>query len=267
VVAERVAIEKARWDAVVDRALAPSGADVPGQPEVIGAVLAATAPEDTVVQAAGSLPGDLHKLWRVRDPLGYHVEYAFSTMGYEIAGGLGAKRGFEALGDDRDVIVLVGDGSYLMLHGELATAVAERIKLVVVLVDNQGYASIGNLSESVGSERFGTRYRYRDPQRLDFERGDLLGVDLVGNARSYGVEVIDVAPGPGVTARLTDAVRRAKAAPGTTVVHVATDPFVGAPDGEGWWDVPIAEVAESEPVRRARDEYLRQRARQRPLLG
>ncbi len=152
-------------------ALAPTGSELPGQAEIIGAVQAASDPRDVVVQAAGSLPGDLHKLWRVRDPLGYHVEYAFSTMGYEIAGGIGVKRGLEALGDDRDVIVMVGDGSYLMLHSELATAVAEDIKVIIVLVQNEGYASIGHLSDAVGVERFGTRYRYRDPDDTQLRVG------------------------------------------------------------------------------------------------
>jgi 3D-(3,5/4)-trihydroxycyclohexane-1,2-dione acylhydrolase (decyclizing) len=144
--AGRIDRERREWNAVVDLALAPTGSELPGQPEIIGAVQAASDARDVVVQAAGSLPGDLHKLWRVRDPLGYHVEYAFSTMGYEIAGGLGVKRGLEAMGDGRDVIVMVGDGSYLMLHSELATAVAERIKIIIVLVQNEGYASIGHLS-------------------------------------------------------------------------------------------------------------------------
>ena len=156
------------------RARARPDAELPGQPEIIGAVQAASEPRDVLVQAAGSLPGDLHKLWRVRDPLGYHVEYAFSTMGYEIAGGIGVKRGLDALGDDRDVIVMVGDGSYLMLHSELATVVAEGIKVIVVLIQNEGYASIGRLSESVGAERFGTRYRYLNPDTLNFESGELL---------------------------------------------------------------------------------------------
>ena len=131
---------KADWDAVVDAALAPTGADLPGQPEVIGAVHAAMDPADVIIQAAGSLPGDLQKLWRVRDPLGYHVEYAFSCMGYEIAGGLGAKRGLLALGDDRDVVVMVGDGSYMMLNSELATSVMLGHKLILVLLDDDGRA-------------------------------------------------------------------------------------------------------------------------------
>ena len=158
----------------------------------------ASAPADVVVQAAGSLPGDLHKLWRVRDPLGYHVEYAFSCMGYEIMPvALGAKRGLDALGDDRDVIVMVGDGSYLMLHSELATAVAEGVKLIIVLIQNEGFASIGHLSEAVGSQRFGTSYRYLDPQKRSFDTGAYLPVDLAANARSYGIDVtVEIAPGP-----------------------------------------------------------------------
>lgn len=141
--AQRIAKEKAAWDAEVDKSFAPSGLALPGQPEIIGAVQASTSEKDVIVQAAGSLPGDLHKLWRVRDALGYHVEYAFSCMGYEIAGGIGAKRGLDAAGDDRDVVIMVGDGSYLMLNTELVTAVAEGIKVIVVLIQNHGYASIG----------------------------------------------------------------------------------------------------------------------------
>lgn len=265
--ATRIADEKAAWDAVAEDALTPTTRELPGQPEIIGAVQRASDPRDVVVQAAGSLPGDLHKLWRVRDPLGYHVEYAFSTMGYEIAGGLGVKRGLEALGDDRDVIVLVGDGSYLMLHTELATAVAESIKIVVVLIQNHGYASIGHLSETVGSQRYGTRYRYRDDTELAFDRGDFLPVDLAANARSFGIDVIEVAPGPDAAARLEQAVTTAKASSTSTLIHVDADPFVYAPDGEGWWDVPVAEVSDLESTRAARAEYVEQQKKQRPLLG
>ena len=221
-----------------------------------------------LVQAAGSLPGDLHKLWRVRDPLGYHVEYAFSTMGYEIAGGLGVKRGLEALGDDRDVIVMVGDGSYLMLHSELATAVAEDIKIIVVLIQNEGYASIGHLSESIGSQRFGTRYRYLDTATRNFESGELLSVvDLAANARSYGIDVIEIEPGADATRRLRDEVANAKARDAATLIHIRSDPFSYAPDGESWWDVPVAQTSELESTRQAHADYLERRRRQRPLLG
>ncbi|MFI5952919.1 3D-(3,5/4)-trihydroxycyclohexane-1,2-dione acylhydrolase (decyclizing) [Cryptosporangium sp. NPDC051539] len=271
--AATIAREKRHWDALADAALAPSapapsGSGRPGQAEIIGAVQSASDPRDVVVQAAGSLPGDLHKLWRVRDVLGYHVEYAFSTMGYEIAGGLGVKRGLQALDDDRDVIVLVGDGSYLMLHSELATAVAERLKIVVVLIQNQGYASIGHLSETVGSERFGTRYRYLDRDARNFESGELLTtVDLAANARSYGIDVIEIAPGPKAVAELGEAVKAAKAAVTSTLIHIESDPFRYGPDGEGWWDVPVAQVSESASTEQARAEYVEQRKHQRPLLG
>ncbi|MGW8430750.1 3D-(3,5/4)-trihydroxycyclohexane-1,2-dione acylhydrolase (decyclizing) [Curtobacterium citreum] len=260
--ADEIATRKAEWDAVVDAALAPSGNALPGQAEIIGAVQRASDPRDVVVQAAGSLPGDLHKLWRVRDELGYHVEYAFSCMGYEIAGGIGVRRA----APDRDAIVMVGDGSYLMLHTELVTAVAEGIKIVVVLIQNHGYASIGHLSETVGSERYGTKYRYLD-ETQSFENGDPLPVDLAANARSYGVDVIEVQPGPDVIADLEAAVRQAKANDHTTLVHVDSDPLVYAPDGHGWWDVPVAQTSTLPSTRQARTEYEQQVAAQRPLLG
>ena len=251
----RIETERTGWNAVVDTALAPTGRELPGQPELIGAVLAASDPRDVVVQAAGSLPGDLHKLWRVRDPLGYHVEYAFSCMGYEIAGGLGVRRA----APDRDVIVMVGDGSYLMLHTELVTAVAERLKIIVVLVQNHGYASIGHLSETVGSQRYGTRYRGLD--------GDPLPVDLAANARSYGVRVIDIPAGSDVPGQLSAAITLAKGSEGPTLIQVPADPLVYGPDGEGWWDVPVAETSTLASTAEARVEYLEQRKAQRPLLG
>ncbi|MBW8761273.1 MAG: 3D-(3,5/4)-trihydroxycyclohexane-1,2-dione acylhydrolase (decyclizing) [Microbacterium sp.] len=262
--ATRIAGEKREWDAAVDAAFAPSSLARPGQSEIIGAVQAATDPEDVIVQAAGSLPGDLHKLWRVRDPLGYHVEYAFSCMGYEIAGGLGAKRGALADGSDRDVVVMVGDGSYLMLSSELATIVAEGIKLIVVIVQNHGYASIGHLSETVGSERFGTRYRMQDDP-AQVER--LLPVDLAMNARSYGLDVVEIPATASAIDDLSAALAAAKASPRSTVIHIESDPLLYAPDGEGWWDVPVPEEASLPSTRRARREYEQRRTAQRPLLG
>lgn len=260
--ASEIASLKAAWDADVDGAFAPSGADLPGQPEIIGAVQSVSDPRDVVIQAAGSLPGDLHKLWRVRDELGYHVEYAFSCMGYEIAGGIGVRRG----APDRDAIVMVGDGSYLMLHTELVTAVAEGIKIIVVLIQNHGYASIGHLSETVGSERFGTKYRYLD-ETESFENGEPLPVDLAANARSYGVDVIEVQPGPDSIEDLKAALRQAKANDHTTLVHINSDPLVYAPEGDGWWDVPVAQTSTLPSTQAARAEYEQQVATQRPLLG
>ncbi len=260
---ELVAAERRAWNDVVDASFVPSGRDRPAQAEIIGAVQAASEPRDVVVQAAGSLPGDLQRLWRVRDPLGYHVEYAFSCMGYEIAGGLGVRRA----APDRDVIVMVGDGSYLMLHTELVTAAAEGRKLIVVLVQNHGYASIGNLSESVGGQRFGTRYRRYDETARNFQGPEPLPVDLAANARSYGIDVIEIAPGPEAIADLGRAMATAKASPTSTLIHVESDPLLAGPDGGGWWDVPVAETSATPSVQQARAEYEEARQAQRPLLG
>ncbi|MGH2490483.1 MAG: thiamine pyrophosphate-dependent enzyme, partial [Candidatus Limnocylindria bacterium] len=183
---EKVESLTREWSMEVDRLYSLGHAPLPAQSEVIGAVNEAAGPRDVVVCAAGSVPGDLHKLWRTRDPKGYHVEYGFSTMGYEIAGGLGVKMA----APDREVFVLVGDGSYLMLAQELVTAVQERIKIVVVLVDNHGYSSIGGLSRSLGSEGFGTHYRYRKDGAIGLDRegpqGETLPIDFVANAASLG---------------------------------------------------------------------------------
>ncbi|GAB3677009.1 3D-(3,5/4)-trihydroxycyclohexane-1,2-dione acylhydrolase (decyclizing) [Angustibacter aerolatus] len=254
--AERLARE---WDAVVTRCY-DAGADpesAPTQAQVIGAVEAASGPRDVVLCAAGSMPGDLHKLWRARDPKGYHVEYGFSCMGYEIAGGLGARMA----APDREVFVMVGDGSYLMLATELVTAVQEGVKLVVVLVQNHGFASIGALSESLGSQRFGTSYRYRGASgRLD---GDLLPVDLAANAESLGADVLRCTTLGG----LRDALARATASDRTTVVHVECSAQTGAPDSDAWWDVPVAEVSTLPSTQAARTTYEAARAAQRPHLA
>jgi 3D-(3,5/4)-trihydroxycyclohexane-1,2-dione acylhydrolase (decyclizing) len=247
----------AEWDETVERAYHLGHGPLPAQSEVIGVVNEVSEPRDVVVCAAGSMPGDLHKLWRTRDPKGYHVEYGYSCMGYEIAGGLGAKMACP----DRDVFVMVGDGSYLMMSQELVTAVQERIKLIVVLVQNHGFASIGALSESVGAPRFGTWYRYRNPDtgRLD---GDVLPVDLAANAASLGVRVLRAKGVDELRAALHDA----KAHDGPTLVHVDADPLVYAPSSEAWWDVPVAEVSELDATRQARKQYEAAKTNQRPYL-
>jgi 3D-(3,5/4)-trihydroxycyclohexane-1,2-dione acylhydrolase (decyclizing) len=191
------------------------------------------------------------------------VEYGYSCMGYEIAGGLGVKRG----APDRDVFIMVGDGSYLMMHTELVTAVAEGIKVIVVLVQNDGFASIGALSDTVGSQRYGTKYRYRDEEHNGFEAGERLPVDLAANAASLGIDVIRVEPAPDVIARLGDALARAKASDTATLIHVNSDPMLFSPDGEGWWDVPVAQVSTLDSTQRARVRYEQERTVQRPLLG
>jgi 3D-(3,5/4)-trihydroxycyclohexane-1,2-dione acylhydrolase (decyclizing) len=250
----------AAWDQTVERAYTLGHGPLPAQSEVIGVVNDVSEARDVVVCAAGSMPGDLHKLWRTRDPKGYHVEYGFSCMGYEIAGGLGVKMA----APDREVFVMVGDGSYLMMAQEIVTAVQEGIKLVVVLVQNHGYASIGNLSESLGSQRFGTRYRYRSGAaetggRLD---GDVLPTDLAANAESLGADVLRVA----TVEELRKALLQARASDRTTVVHIETDPLAPAPESESWWDVPVAEVSALESTQGARTTYDTAKRSQRTYL-
>jgi 3D-(3,5/4)-trihydroxycyclohexane-1,2-dione acylhydrolase (decyclizing) len=276
--AELVRTERARWTAVVDESFSVRNQPLPAQTEIIGAVNEAMDDQDVVICAAGSLPGDLHKLWRVKDSHGYHVEYAFSCMGYEIAGGLGVKRAtlHEAAAADlepnqgRDVVVMVGDGSYLMMHTELVTAVAERMKLIVVLLQNHGFASIGSLSESLGSQRFGTKYRYLEEGAHNFEDGEHLPVDIAANAASLGVKVLRVEPGPDAIKRLGAAVAEAKALPegsGPVMIHINSDMYLGSPDSESWWDVPVAEVSELKSTKTAYTTYAAQKSRQRFLLG
>ena len=246
-----------RWEQTVQAAYTRTHRPLPAQSEVIGVVNRVSAPRDVVVCAAGSMPGDLHKLWRTRDPKGYHVEYGYSCMGYEIAGGLGVK-----LADpDREVFVMVGDGSYLMMAQEIVTAVQERIKLNIVLVQNHGFASIGALSQSLGSQRFGTAYRYRNPAtgRLD---GDVLPVDLAATAAGMGADVLTAT----TTERFETALRQARASSKLTVVQVHTDPLVEAPSSEGWWDVPVAEVSALDSTHSARAAYERHKRDQKPYL-
>jgi 3D-(3,5/4)-trihydroxycyclohexane-1,2-dione acylhydrolase (decyclizing) len=256
--------DKREWDAAVDESFVDQKRDLPSQAEIIGAVQAASDPRDVLICAAGSLPGDLHKLWRVRDPLGYHVEYAFSTMGYEIAAGLGVARADKT----RDGIVMVGDGSYMMLHSELVTAVAERLKFITVLIQNHGYASIGHLSEDVGSQRFGTKYRFKNHETNSHEGDEKLSIDLAANARSYGVRVIEVAPGPNALADLSAAVKAAKAHEGGPVlIHINSDPLIYAPDGLGWWDVPVSAVSTVASTKQAYQDYAKALQKQKKLLG
>jgi 3D-(3,5/4)-trihydroxycyclohexane-1,2-dione acylhydrolase (decyclizing) len=253
----RVAELRSRWASEVERLFELGNQPRPAQSEVIGAVCAATGPRDVVVCAAGSMPGDLHKLWRTRDPKGYHVEYGYSCMGYEIPGALGIK-----LADpSREVFVMIGDASYLMLPSEIATAVQEGLKLTIVLVDNHGFASIGALSESVGSGGFGTRYRRRDPV-TDELTGDVVAVDFVANARSLGANAIRVK----TISELSEALRQARASTGVTAIVIETDTSQRVPAYESWWDVPVAEVSAVPSVQEARAAYEHQRPRERQLL-
>jgi 3D-(3,5/4)-trihydroxycyclohexane-1,2-dione acylhydrolase (decyclizing) len=244
--AGRIGALREEWDREVERLTHLGNRPRPAQSEVIGTVNAAAGPRDVVVCAAGSLPGDLHKLWRTRDPRGYHLEYGYSCMGYEIAGGLGIKQA----DPEREVFVMVGDGSYLIMPSELVTSVQEGLKLIVVLVDSGGFASIGGLSESVGSAGFGTRYRRRDPRTGQLSGAELV-VDYVANARSLGVHALEA----GTVEELAGALQTARRADRTTVVVVRSDPSVRVPAYDSWWDVPVAAVSEMPAVRAARKDY------------
>lgn len=242
------------WLIESDRVTAATGASPMAQAEVIAAVNRSAAPRDVVVCAAGSMPGDLHKLWRTSDPKGYHVEYGYSCMGYEIAGGLGVKMADPG----RQVYVMVGDGSYLMMAQEIVTSVQEGFPLIIVLVDSGGFASIGALSRSVGSGGFGTSYRYRDAVTGGLD-GGLLPVDLGANAESLGAALFR-ADG---LASLEQALAAARGCGRTSVVHVAVDPALKVPGYGCWWDVPVAEVSDQSEVDEARRQYEQGRRKQR----
>ncbi len=251
----------AEWDDEVERLYTLGHSPLPAQSEVIGAVNAAAEPADVVVCAAGAMPGDLHKLWRTRDPQGYHVEYGYSCMGYEIAGGLGVK----LAAPEREVYVLVGDGSYLMLSSEIVTSIQEGLKLTIVLVDNHGYNSIGALSRSLGTDGFGTLFRYRRNGSLPLDSdgsSDFLPVDLGANAASLGAHVITA----GSVDELRAALAQAKRERETTVIAVEVDRYESVPGYESWWDVAVAEVSSVDAVREARSEYETARQAERTHL-
>jgi len=195
------------------------------------------------------MPGDLHKLWRTRDPKGYHIEYGYSCMGYEIAGGLGVKLAAR----EREVYVMVGDGSYLMLSSEIVTSIQEGLKLTIVLVDNHGFSSIGGLSRSLGTDGFGTQYRYRQDGSLgldsDSSPASLLPVDLAANAESLGARVIRCRTIDDLRAGL----EAAKGEGSTVLLSIEADRYEGVPAYESWWDVPVAEVSEVDAVQAARE--------------
>jgi 3D-(3,5/4)-trihydroxycyclohexane-1,2-dione acylhydrolase (decyclizing) len=241
---ERVHRFREDWNKELDRLFHLQHGPPVSQSEVIGVVSSVSEKRDVVVCAAGSLPGDLHKLWRVRDPKGYHLEYGYSCMGYEIAGGLGVKMA----APEREVYVMVGDGSYLMMAQEIHTSIQEGIKLNIVVLDNHGFGSIGALSESCGSGGFGTEYRFRKDGKL---RGDMANVDFVANARSLGADAVCVR----TLDELRQALVAARANKRTTVTVIEVDRNARVPGYESWWDVAVAEVSEMESVRRAREAY------------
>ncbi len=254
----RAADLTADWQREVDACYHRDHQPLPAQTEVFGALNELMGPEDVVINAAGSMPGDLQCLWRASSPVGYHVEYAYSCMGYEIPAALGVKI---ALGEDHEVVAIVGDGTYQMLPMEIATIVSEGVKVIIVLLQNHGFASIGALSESRGSQRFGTRYRMRNPAtgRLD---GADVPFDLAANAASWGADVLRC---NGIEEFRTNW-EAAVASDHTTVLYIETDLLGPNPPGSAWWDVPVSEVSALESTQRARAEYVAEKAAQTAYL-
>jgi 3D-(3,5/4)-trihydroxycyclohexane-1,2-dione acylhydrolase (decyclizing) len=256
--AAQIAGLKRTWEAEVDRLFHLNTQPKPAQSEVIGAMWEASGPPDVLLSAAGSHPGDLHKLWRTRTPNGYHLEYGYSTMGYEIPGALGVK-----LADpSREVYVFLGDGTYQMMPSEIVTAVQEHIKLIIVLVDNKGFASIGGLSRSLGLGGFGTSYRERSAKSGQLD-GEFLQIDYAASVRSFGAHAIKA----GSLKEFRLALEEAKKMDRITVVVVETQPGVGVPGYESWWDVAVAEVSQMEGVREARAQYVEARKQERYHLA
>jgi 3D-(3,5/4)-trihydroxycyclohexane-1,2-dione acylhydrolase (decyclizing) len=250
--AARIKQYRDEWEKEVDRIYHLNWGPPISQGEVIGVVNEVSAPRDVLVCAAGSLPGDLHKLWRTRDPKGYHLEYGYSCMGYEISGGLGAKMA----APDREVYVMVGDGSYLMMSQEIVTSLQEGYKLNIILLDNHGFSSIGGLSRSCGNQGLGTEYRYRRNGKMS---GDVIPIDFAANAGSLGATAVQVR----TRDDLRQALVEAKKSPKTSVIVIETAYAQRVPGYESWWDVPIAEVSESKSVQEARVKYLEARKKQR----
>lgn len=229
------------------------------QGEIIGAVNEFADDNDVVIGAAGSLPGDLHKLWRTKSSKSFHLEYGYSCMGYEIAGGLGVKMADPS----REVYVMVGDGSYLMLSQEIVSSIQEGYKMTIILINNDGYKSIGSLSRSLGSEGYGTRFLFRNPD-TEIIDGDnvvsnaVLPINLADNARSLGSHVIECKTHDD----LTNALKASKKIERTTVIYTTCDRFHGIEE-YGWWEVPISEVSEMESVKKAYKESLEYRKDQK----
>ena len=252
----RIAELRADWDKEVERIYSVRAEGTLTQSEIIGAVNDFTKPGDIMINAAGSMPGDLHKLWRTCEPGGYHMEYGYSCMGYEIAGGLGIKMARP----DRDVFVMVGDGSYLMMAQELVTSLQEGLKLNVILVDNHGFASIGGLSRSLGNEGMGTDYRYAKNGRYE---GDTIQIDFRANAESLGAWAVRA----NSIEEFKRALERGRNESRTSVIIVETAIGERVPGYESWWDVPVAEVSEIDAVKAARAEYEKARVKERYFFG
>jgi 3D-(3,5/4)-trihydroxycyclohexane-1,2-dione acylhydrolase (decyclizing) len=250
---ERIKELNISWDNYVEECYRPTIQGRLTQAQVVGAVNEIAIPNDVVLCAAGSLPGDLHRLWRSSHPKSFHLEYGYSTMGYECAAGFGAK----LASPDREIWVMVGDGNYLMMNSDIITAIQEGVKYNIVLINNNGFGSIGSLSQSLGSQRFGTKYRYRD-EKTGQLNGAILPVDLAANARSLGAEVI-------IAANYTNlklALIQAKISIKTTVIVVETGLENGVP-GHAWWEVAVAEVSEDAMVQEAYTQYKQHKKKQK----
>ncbi len=247
----------AAWQEVTEHCYHLGHGPQPAQTEVFGALNELLGDDDILINAAGSMPGDLQALWRARTPRQYHLEYGYSCMGYEIPAALGAK----LAAPEAEVVAIVGDGSYQMLPQEIATLVSERVKVILVLLQNNGFASIGALSESRGSQRFGTRYRMRNPATGELD-GDLVPMDFARNAESFGANVL--------TAESIDDFRaayaQAVAAERTTLIYIETDLYGPNPPASGWWDVAVSEVSTLQSTQQARREYVTAKSAQRVYL-
>ena len=241
-----VAQAKKRWEQETDKWFEMHHDPPISQGEVIGAVNRASRPEDVVVCAAGSLPGDLHKLWRTRQPKGYHLEYGYSCMGYEIAGGLGVKMSDPS----REVYVMVGDGSFLMMSSEITTSIQEGYKLNIIMLDNHGFSSIGGLSQAVGSRGFGTNYRFRGKESGQLD-GENIPVDFAAICQGLGACTVGVR----TREELVTALENMKRHDRTSAIVIEVDKEARVSGYESWWDVPISEVSEIESIRQARAEY------------
>jgi 3D-(3,5/4)-trihydroxycyclohexane-1,2-dione acylhydrolase (decyclizing) len=245
------------WSKVTDECFQRGHQPLPAQTEVFGALNELMGDDDIVINAAGSMPGDLQALWRARTPKQYHLEYGYSCMGYEIPAALGAK----LAAPDSEVVAIVGDGGYQMLPQEIATIVSENLKVIIVLLQNHGFASIGGLSESRGSQRFGTGYRMRgdDSDRLD---GENVPIDLAGSARSFGADVLEAH----TIEEFRAAYRTASESTRTTLIYIETDLYGPNPPASAWWDVPVSQTARLESTRQAYVEYQQQKKDQRHHL-
>ena len=256
---QKIADVNKAWDDEVTKIYAEGNGTVPpiDQAVVIGALNSFMDDRDVMINASGSAPGDLHKLWRATDPKNFHLEYGFSCMGYEIAAGLGAKMADPT----REIYVICGDGGYLMNNHEIVTSIQEGVRFTILLLNNNGYASIGGLSESIGGERFGTRYQYRDETSGQLS-GAFLPVDLAKNAESLGAIVIKATD----KTSLDEALAQSKLNERTTVIYIETNLYRTVKGYHAWWEVPVAEVSTSTSVQKAFETYKENKKEQRIFL-